>query len=82
MTDEVDERGYFIVDKEALVEFLLEGITEMDLEDFNHQNVIFSLSIERTTSGYRFDMDTSFGLMGTIDVKRFSIRLTPNELPD
>ncbi|HME08215.1 MAG TPA: Imm50 family immunity protein [Bryobacteraceae bacterium] len=81
-TDEVDERGYFKVDKHGLVEFLLEEISEMDLEDFNHQNVIFSLSIERTESGYRFDMDTSFGLLGTIEVKAFSIRLVPAELPD
>lgn len=82
MTDKVDERGYFVVDKEVLVEFLLEGITELDLEDFNHQNVIMSLQIERTESGYRFDMDTSFGLLGTIDVDRFSIRLVPGGLPD
>jgi len=81
-TDEVDERGYYKFDKRGLVEFLPEDVTELDLENFNHQNVIFSISMERTPSGYRFDMDTSFGLMGTIDVKRFSIRLAPAELPD
>jgi|SRR5664279_2031296 len=81
-TNEVAEPGYYKLGKRTLVEFLLEGITELDLEDFNHQNVIMSLHIERTESGYRFDMDTSHGLLGTIEVERCSIRLDPVELPD
>ena len=81
-TDEVDERGYYKFDKRGCVEFLLEGVTELSLEGFSHQNVIFSLDITKTESGYRFDMDTSYGLAGTIGVERFSIRLVPGELPD
>ena len=49
--NEVDERGHFVTRNHVIVEFLFSNIELERLEDFNRQNVIDELRIERTESG-------------------------------
>ena len=68
MTSEVDEKGYFKHQKNHLVHFHFEGIYDVNLEDFNHQNVIMALNIqelpknEQGLSALLVEIDPSFGL--------------------
>jgi hypothetical protein len=48
ITNEVDDRGYFVLQKHAVVAFTLEDILDIQLEGFSHQNVIFGLRLRHT----------------------------------
>ena len=80
-TNEVDDRGYFIATKHVLVTFMLEGIQSVQLNDFNHQNVISGLSMEEISEGYRLTLHPCFGAEGTIDAEHVRITLQPGSPP-
>ena len=46
-TREVDERGYFVLDRHAVVTFALEDVLDLELDGFSHQNVVFGLVLRR-----------------------------------
>jgi hypothetical protein len=79
MTKETDERGYYVLAKHVVVEFILEEILDLSLSGFSHQNVLFGLVVHRVENGFRLTLDDSYGIAGTIDAKRVSIRLTPGK---
>jgi hypothetical protein len=79
MTKETDERGYYVLAKHVVVEFVLEEILDLSLNGFSHQNVLFGLTVERGENGFRLALDDSHGIAGTIDAKRVWIRLTPGK---
>jgi hypothetical protein len=47
MTKELDEEGYCVQTKHVVVEFILDGASGLDLNGFNHQNVLRALRLER-----------------------------------
>jgi hypothetical protein len=47
MTKEVDDHGYFVLDRHAVVTFILEDIMDLQLDGFSHQNVIGGLCLRR-----------------------------------
>jgi Immunity protein 50 len=82
MTDEVDEAGYYVLTKHAIVEFLIDisGTDDcLELFGFSHQNVVSSLAIEKLESGYKLNISQCYGLAGTIKSDNVSIRLTPGK---
>ena len=76
-TKEVDEKGYYVMAKHVVVEFILETVYGLRLTGFNHQNVIFGLAIEKTDSGFRLTLDECYGLAGSIEAESLSILITP-----
>src|SRR5665213_3244258 len=50
MTSEVDVKGYYVHTKDVVVEFVLNGISDLSLNGFSHQNVIFGLAVDKTVS--------------------------------
>jgi len=79
MTKEIDEKGYYVLAKHAVVEFSFEAVSGLSLNGFNHQNVIFGLAIEKTDSGFRVTLDACYGLAGSIEAEKISLRLTPGK---
>ena len=79
MTDKIDDRNYYILTKHVVVEFVLIDVSELDLNGFNHQNVLFELTIAKTDAGFRVCLDPCYGLSGTIEAKALSIRLMPGK---
>lgn len=45
MTSEINERGEYVLRNHVLVKFLFSKIVNLNLTDFNHQNVLNSLQI-------------------------------------
>jgi hypothetical protein len=76
--DEVDERGYYILDKHAIVTFLLEGIEDMDIYGFSRQNVISSLTVEAEGSRFLLTLGPCYGLAGVIEAKKLSVNIEPD----
>jgi len=70
MTDKVDERGYYVLEKHTLVRFVFERLASCEVSDFNHQNVLFGLEVSPETvegeAAFRVTLDSSFGLGGSL----------------
>ena len=79
MTKEIDEKGYYLLAKHVVVEFIFEAVSGLSLNGFNHQNVIFGLAIEKTDAGFRVTLDDCYGLAGSIEAENMSLCLTPGE---
>jgi hypothetical protein len=82
MTSKVDERGFYESEKHVVVEFVLEDISGLGLTGFSHQNVISGLDLEKTDGGFLLTLGPCYGLAGTIEAKKISIRLSPGKPSD
>jgi hypothetical protein len=74
---EVDHQGNYVQKKHLVVELGLNNISELDLHDFNNQNVISGLIINRSDSGFRLQLGACYGLAGFVEAEKISIRITP-----
>jgi hypothetical protein len=52
MSSDMDEKGFYILQKHVVVEFVLEGISDLELVQFSHQNVLGNLSIKKKNDGF------------------------------
>jgi hypothetical protein len=73
--------------KPATVDFILEDLTDVDLNDFSCQNVINSLEVETTIDQngdrvYRVTLAPCYGMAGRIDAKSLRVELSPGKSPD
>jgi hypothetical protein len=89
-TNEVDQDGYFILNKHAVVTLHLEGVSGLSLVG-NASSIIFGLGIRRVdTEAPRFDtcdgpaegdfeisIESSYGLEGSIYARQVRLALQP-----
>jgi hypothetical protein len=96
-TRDVDDRGYFILDRHAVVTFFLEEILDLQLDGFSHQNVIFGLCLRRalerpdrrpfywldpSPNDYEIELEPCFGLDGKIRCRKVSVAFVPGKPDD
>lgn len=79
MTKQTDSRGYYELVKHVVVEFVFDGISNLNLEGFSHQNVIFGLDITKIESGFCLVLDPCYGVSGSIEAESVSIQLIPGK---
>jgi len=84
ITDEVDERGYFIQRKHSLVLLRFEDVSEWEMYDFQFQNCIDFLEFKRTLSEdllrneFVITLHRSYGLGGAFRcLKAEVVSVTP-----
>jgi hypothetical protein len=71
MTEEVAPSGHYVLRKHTLIHFRFREVTDLRLEEFNHQNAIFGLDITDEAdeswerSYFRVSIDPSFGVGGS-----------------
>jgi Immunity protein 50 len=82
MTKETDAKGYFVLVKHVIVEFVLKGIVALSLDGFAHENTLMGLAIERVNRGYLLTLDDVYGITGTIEAASISMRLIPGKPKD
>jgi hypothetical protein len=72
---EVDERGFYKSTKHNFVTIRFEEIAEMQLEDFNHQNCILDLEIDKSAKedSFKVDIYSSYGCNGSFKCKRIEV---------
>ena len=79
MTNELDSRGYYVLKNHTLVTLRFSGVEELRLEGFNHQNVIFGLTIQpKESSGagsskFHVEFDPSFGVDAIFDCSAIEV---------
>lgn len=65
-------------EKHAVVSFIMGEVVGMNMNGFNHQNVIFDLHIEKRPSGeYEITLDPCYGLAGHIATKGLRFEVVP-----
>src|ERR1035437_4263335 len=73
-TNEVDDRGDYLLNKHTLIRIRLEHVASSELSEFNQQNVLFDLSVEpeviEGSPGFRVMFDASYGLSGFVTCAR------------
>lgn len=79
MTDKVDEQGYFVLEKHAVVTLSLEEVTSASLTDFNPPGIIHDLRITHAGDGVQITWNSSYGAEGALTAKRLSIALQPGK---
>ncbi|MGB9204919.1 MAG: hypothetical protein WCB94_13260 [Terriglobales bacterium] len=73
--------------KPATVDFILEDVTDIELNDFSCQNVINDLQVETATDqngdkAYRLILWPCYGVAGRVDTKSLRVELAPGKSPD
>jgi hypothetical protein len=76
ITNQLNEKGYYVTDKHAVVSFTLIDVINLELFGFG-QNVISELEIEQIEQGYRLAVKPCYGLHGFIEAKKIIVDLQP-----
>ena len=79
MTDQVDEKDHYRLEKHAVVTFTLENVTGLQVDGFSSQNVIAGLEVERIAEGFRITLDPCYGLAGTLEAARVTVDVAPGK---
>lgn len=61
----------------AIVTFFLEDVNDLELSDFNAQNVIYGLSVTIESDCFTLILEPSWGLSGKIMARRIRIEFQP-----
>ncbi len=73
MTKEIDANGFYVLDKHALVTFLLSGLQAVEVADFNDQNALWALALTKVEDQFVLTFDPSHGLSGKLAAKQLHI---------
>lgn len=80
MNKEVDEKGYFVLDKHCIVTFSFEGgmTLEMEIED-EGPKIVYGLEIKDHEGGFEIELQGSCGIDALLRAKslRMAFEVTP-----
>jgi hypothetical protein len=79
MTKEVTPAGFYALTKHVVVEFILDGIARLDLQDLWEHSILFDLVFKKNEEGFCLELSSSYGLSGTIGAQKLSLRITPGQ---
>lgn len=80
MTDEVDAKGYYVLDKHAVVTLALVGVSVIDCTDFDMMpGIIFDLEITKAEEQFRIEWAASYGVSGSVVAKKVKITVEPGK---
>ena len=79
MTNRVNLQGYYELVKHAVVEFVLQGVSNVNLVDLWEHSILLDLGMDRTETGFRLSFSAAYGLSGTIEAQGLSLRITPRK---
>ena len=79
MTNQVDVKGFYELRKHVVVEFLIEGVSAVNLQDVWDRSILLSLGIDKSEAGFRLGFSAAYGLSGTVEVASIALRITPGK---
>jgi hypothetical protein len=62
----------------GVVTLSLEGIDDLELDGFSHQNVINGMALETAEAGFEIKLWPCFGISGSIRARKVSIQFVPS----
>src|SRR6478735_208635 len=87
---ELDEQGAYILDRHAVISFVMDELLDLQIDGFSHQNVIFGLMLRRAApradrrpfyaldpsdDDYEIKLEPCYGLSGLIRCRKLIISL-------
>jgi Immunity protein 50 len=80
MTDKVDDRGYFVTERHAVVTISLNEVTSIALNGFDVMpGIIFDLEVSSIEDGFPVAWSGSYGVAGILRAKRISVDFEPEK---
>ena len=78
MTDKIDEKGYFVLEKHCFVTLHFEEVTEVNLRGFMPgQAILYAPDIEKAGQEFIVSVNSSYGFDGVLKMKGLRIELEP-----
>lgn len=77
ITDALDATGHFVSDRHVIVNFFLGDLETNNISAFNHQNVISSLDLQRTSEGFTLNLAPCYGIDASFSAKSIRIEFSP-----
>jgi len=81
LTSEVDAKGYYVLKNHVVVWFLLEGVSDLELAGFSHQNVISGLTVKRSQEGFELLLGQCYRLAGTLTAGSIRVEFASGKPP-
>lgn len=80
-TDFVDEDGYFLTEKHAIVDIVFQAVDLIELSNFGdgHKGIVFSLEFTGSTQRTEVSWTSSVGVEGRIVGRGVSISVSPHQ---
>jgi hypothetical protein len=76
MTSELDDRGYYVLDKHCRITFKASQVTQLNFTaDDLVIGVLFGISIDKQGDDFVLELDPSAGLYGSLRAKKLSVEL-------
>ncbi len=73
MLKDVDAQGYYKQSKHCLITLALREIQEIDLRDFNQQNVLSELSVKQSAKDVIVTLYPTYGVRGRINCREIEV---------
>ena len=77
MTNRIDAKGFYELEKHVVVAITLAGVTAVTLSDLWANSILFDLSIDRIDSKSRLELSSTYGLSGIIEADTLALSITP-----
>jgi hypothetical protein len=78
MSNQVGEDGCFVCLKHVIISFLPEGLTTIQLQGFNPQNVMSEMELVRTKQGFQLFLEPFAGVAGSLTAERIKMETEPD----
>ena len=71
MTDQMDEKGHFILRNHALVSFHFDGLYDLEMEAFGSDNILFGLKMSpcSTPASFHVELDSVMDRSGSFSAR-------------
>jgi hypothetical protein len=77
MSNQVGEDGCCVCLKHVIISFLPEGLTTIQLQGFNPQNVMSEMELVRTKQGFQLFLEPFAGVAGSLTAERIKMETEP-----
>lgn len=74
-----DEDGFLVRERHAIVTFVLDGLTDLELSGFSHQNVIDGLTLRVGSDGWVLQLEDCYGLSGSLTAREVRVEFQPGQ---
>jgi|SRR5579863_40807 hypothetical protein len=79
MTNQVDAKGFYELRKHVVVEFSIEAISTINVQELLAHSILLDLAVDKTELGFQLSFTAAYGLSGTIEARRLSLHIRPGK---
>ena len=79
MTSEIDAKGFFVLEKHAVVTIFAQRVSSVQLDDFDNPAIISDLTVRKHGDEYTIYWCSSFGVSGSFKAKKLRMELQPGK---